>query len=82
MLLVLLGVDLSLADLSGRGDVDFDLLLPVLLEEEAVGVSRRDDKEEEEEEPVDGCGFEVAESGCDFEELAVVVILGLLREEV
>lgn len=80
MLLVLLGVDLSLADLSGRGDVDFDLLLPVLLEEEAVGVSRRDD--EEEEEPVDGCGFEVAESGCDFEELAVVVILGLLREEV
>ena len=81
MLLVLLGVDLSLADLSGRGDVDFDLLLPVLLEEEAVGVSRRDDKEEE-EEPVDGCGFEVAESGCDFEELAVVVILGLLREEV
>lgn len=80
MLLVLLGVDLSLADLSGRGDVDFDLLLPVLLEEEAVGASRRD--EEEEEEPVDGCGFEVAESGCDFEELAVVVILGLLREEV
>ena len=80
MLLVLLGVDLSLADLSGRGDVDFDLLLPVLLEEEAVGVSRRDD--EEEEEPVDGCGFEVAESGCNFEELAVVVILGLLREEV
>ena len=80
MLLVLLGVDLSLADLSGRGDVDFDLLLPVLLEEEAVGPSRRDD--EEEEEPVDGCGFEVAESGCDFEELAVVVILGLLREEV